>query len=458
MNKASIFAGPVSSFVAPVEPPSVEPDAAPLVCLQFNADWLPYVIGGLMQLAQRTTWNGDASAIQTALDRVQLLMSIFGTAEACTMVTWRFTDACILQFSDDGGTTWTDTPGWDTFAPSCFTGPTGATGATGDTGPTGATGATGPAGPPFVGAGGPPPNPQGATTAQGACNIASYLAATIINGSLQSFVDSKNAALTQVDAVAATIALLSGFDPIVDLIVGAAAIGANYVYAQTTSDYTDAIGDATLQADVQCAIYDAIAATGYVTPSNFGLILLNLAAISYAHSDVITTIHDYVNGLGVTGLQMMQVSGTLYVGDCSGCAAPWCHTWDFTASDGGWAQQNGVGVYVPGVGWQSQVGSGQQQLNIALTFGAADITSIQIVGTAGGVASHDYMREFETTAGALQMHFSTAAGAIDDTVAAVGTWASAQLVFDSDSAGAINTCTSITLRGTGTSPFGADNC
>lgn len=297
------------SFVSQVPAPDADPGAAPTICVQFGAPWLPYVLGALYQLTQPSAWDPTSAGFADVLTQAQDLMAIFSSAEVCTdMLQFQFTDTCGLQYSVDGGVTWIDVPGWDTFASTCFTGATGA------------TGATGPTGPPFVGAGGAPPNPQGVSTDQQACNIAAYLAATIVKGSLQSFVNSKNAALTQVEAMSAIVALLSGFDPVVDLIVAAASIGANYVYAQTTSDYTDALASAPFQSDVQCAIYDAIVTDGYVTSGNFSTILANLAAISYVHSDVVTTVHDYVQGLGLVGLQMMQVSGSLYVGDCSACS------------------------------------------------------------------------------------------------------------------------------------------
>lgn len=457
MFKPGFFARQTSSFPEPVEPPSSEPDAAPLVCLSFGRDWLPYVLGGLTQLAQPTTWSGDATAVQTALDRVQLLMSIFGTAEECEMTSFRFTDACVLQYSTDGGTTWTDTPGWDTFAPGCFTGATGATGA---------TGSTGPAGPAFIGQGDAPPNPQGATTAQQGCNIAAYLAASIVKASLQSFVDSKNGALSQVDAVAATIALLTGFDPIVDLIVGAAAIGANYVYAQTTSDYTDALADPVFLSDVQCAIYEAILVDGYATAGNFAAILTNLAAISYAHADVVTTVHDYVSALGVTGLQMMQVMGSLYVGDCSACGT-WCYTWDFTAAAmASWSSYNtGTTNWVPTSGY---VGSYYAPGNLTETGVYLNLPSAQFIADfdvtfVATVAAAGTERDIFWYNGGVQVGITATSQAGSGTPVVQGVTVGATIdqvlvILRNPGSSTPPVISRLTMRGTGTNPYGTDNC
>lgn len=303
MNKASIFAGPTPSFVESVAAPSSEPDAAPLVCLSFNADWLPYVIGGLMQLAQRTTWSGDASTVQDALDRVQLLMSIFGTAEVCAMVSWRFTVDCVLQFSEDGGSTWTDTPGWDTFAPTCFAGPPGD---------------TGPIGPPGLVAT-PPTNPQDAPVAQQACNIAAYLANHVLKSSVQTVYDQVVAANSLFNIVELLIPTIFAGDFVAGLIVAAGAALYNIIQASTLSDFSSALADDDLWLSIACAIYTAIGSVGYVTDGNYAALRAGVDAVAFAHSDVHDAVLAYLDGLGAAGLEGLQNIGSTYVGDCSAC-------------------------------------------------------------------------------------------------------------------------------------------
>jgi len=61
-------------------------------------------------------------------------------------VEFRFIEGCSLEVSYDSGSTFAPVPGWDEFAPDCFTGPAGPQGETGETGPQGETGETGPQG------------------------------------------------------------------------------------------------------------------------------------------------------------------------------------------------------------------------------------------------------------------------------------------------------------------------
>jgi hypothetical protein len=73
------------SFVEPVNPPTTAPCDAPLVCLSVNQDWLPYILGSLMQLAQPTTWITATTAdLDDILGRVADLLACVGTAVPCS--------------------------------------------------------------------------------------------------------------------------------------------------------------------------------------------------------------------------------------------------------------------------------------------------------------------------------------------------------------------------------------
>lgn len=71
----------IGSFIAPVALPGADPDADPLLQVVFNASWLPYICGSLMQLVQIPTW---ATSNPTALALVQAqatdLIALFGAA------------------------------------------------------------------------------------------------------------------------------------------------------------------------------------------------------------------------------------------------------------------------------------------------------------------------------------------------------------------------------------------
>jgi hypothetical protein len=74
------------SFVEAVPPPSALPDASPLVCVSFNQEWLPYVLGALQQLCQPTSWLIGAGPVTLAdiLAEATDLVAIVGNAHLCT--------------------------------------------------------------------------------------------------------------------------------------------------------------------------------------------------------------------------------------------------------------------------------------------------------------------------------------------------------------------------------------
>jgi len=107
------------SYRQAVADPGTAPSDDPVVCLQVNASWIPYIIGSCLQLAQPTSWISGSPSLADLLGRVQDLLAIFGTAEACVAPQFRLTSGCGLQYSLDGGTTWEDFTDWATNFPLC---------------------------------------------------------------------------------------------------------------------------------------------------------------------------------------------------------------------------------------------------------------------------------------------------------------------------------------------------
>lgn len=109
-----------TSYRQPVVDPGTAPGDGPLVCLQVNASWIPYIIGSLMQLAQPLAWTTtDPTSLADLLGRVTDLIVSIGTAGACMALEMRLTAECGLQYSTDGGTTWLDVTDWGTNFPLC---------------------------------------------------------------------------------------------------------------------------------------------------------------------------------------------------------------------------------------------------------------------------------------------------------------------------------------------------
>lgn len=84
MYNPAAFPHPRPSFVEPVPVPAGSPLDPPTVCVEIAANWVPYVLGGLLQLALPTTWITTSDADQLdILGRVQDLLDAIGTAGAC---------------------------------------------------------------------------------------------------------------------------------------------------------------------------------------------------------------------------------------------------------------------------------------------------------------------------------------------------------------------------------------
>lgn len=435
---------PASSFAAPVPVPGVEPDADPQVQLCFSRSWLPYVVGSLMQLTQPTTWDTtDSTTLQTALSQATALQEMFGAAGACEVLSMRISD-CALQFSVDGGDTWTTVTDWSSFGQDCLPIPA-------------------------------PPNPLGTAHDQNACNIATYLATQLIQGALVSVVDSYNHTLTDVAAVAAIISLIPGWGTALSAGIDAGAGLYILVTAGTISAFTTASTSSTLLKSLQCAIYGAIVSSGQVTAGNFAAIQTAIHAIGYTSTPVQNAIDAYVTALGVNGFMQAQLVGGVYVGDCSDCGAPWCWTIDFTTTAGGSTQYSptsrGSTIYnirTALIGWHSNgynIGAdGVAEAGFQLNFSAAHVTTVEMVYTANVTSGGNARILFAqnppevTTIASLTLSASAIGGDQTVTLTVNATTTSVGAAIRTNQNTDVQAIRSITIRGTGVSPFGSSNC
>lgn len=359
----------------------------------------------------------------------------------------RFTAACGLETSIDSGATWVAVPGWLTNAATCFPGFDGATIPITIIDP------------------GAPPNPQAATAARQACNIASYLASAFIKEAIQQAVTSINANETMLDFGTAALALIPGADIPFGLILGGLALTYTAINSGTLSDYSAALADSVLWSDLTCAIYNAIETVGYVDATNYAAMLTAIAGVSYVHAAVITTIHDFVSGIGLDGVKQIQKVGALNVANCYSCAVPtWCRTWDFTAGayNTDWNYETGpAGTYTAGVGYQSVTTNGYDILWLAsVRNGMSGVTKVRIQGSATASASTAANRAINdgfSQGGSPSAigHFTLGTGAIDETVNLTAGADHLGIVFDSQDTPAthLNTITTLTVWGTGACPF-----
>lgn len=386
------------SFEVGEVPPITEPDAEPLVCLPpINQYWLPYVMGALDQLRNPSSWLvADDTAMYDTLARVTKLREMLGVRVPCMSFAIRFDAAsCQLQQSVDGGSTWTEVDGWSDFV-TCLPPQTlvefdsGCTlsqsldgGMTYDAIP-GWLENFGDCVQKYTPIIGLPPNPGDEAPDQFACSIAAYLASEVVLNAMSAGVTAIQDDLTLLAFGATVLDLIPEFI-LVRLGYDAVAVIYTAIAEGTLSDYQDAIDNADLWHDITCAIYGAIVADGYVTPVNFSAIVAAVAAVPYAHADVISAIVDYLNSLGATGLaQLSQRAGLLVGSDCSACDA-WCRYYDFTSSAYAFSSAftGGSGAYIPGVGWDGQAAGAFQVLDIENGFtGTFTVDSCRLVGAS----------------------------------------------------------------------------
>lgn len=106
-----------TSYREPLPDPGTDLISASVVCAQIPATAIPYMVGSLLQLLQPPAWAiTDQTRMAEVLGQVTDLIIALGTVGACM---FRLTDTCLLQYSLDGGTTWTDVTGWTTNFPLC---------------------------------------------------------------------------------------------------------------------------------------------------------------------------------------------------------------------------------------------------------------------------------------------------------------------------------------------------
>jgi Concanavalin A-like lectin/glucanases superfamily len=331
------------SFEEPVTPPGSAPLAAPLVSVCFSAAWLPYVLGALLQLAQPSSWEvADDAARAAVLADVTDLINAFMQAGGCVELRCApGGDPYGIEWSTDNGVTWNECPYPQTRVDSGGNWQISIDGGLTWTNITGSTPGT-------------PPNPGGFSTDQEACNIATHLATTVIQGALQHAVDTANGIISYAVAFGSILGLFPPYGPMIALGIDAAA-GLIYVVAHATvvADYSTAASSSTLAKSLQCAIYGAIAGDGAVTTANFAALQAAVHAIAYTPVDVQVAIDTFITDMGVNGMLAAQQAGGLTVGDCSACrvSTP-CAVFDGTTDS---LSVTGLDTYHPAslsiIGW-----------------------------------------------------------------------------------------------------------
>lgn len=442
MFPLSGFGQPRSSFPEPVTPPTVDPDVGGLISISFNPAWLPYVLGALTQLTQLTTWSGSDADKTLAVDRATNLLNLVGypaasipgvTTVSITVVVRYNSTTHTVETSTDGGSTWVTSPGSDPRNAS-------------------------------------PLPPQ--TGVNAACNSAASEVKWL----------TKCAEMLQVIGGTGVTATALGYS-IIGLLVEltgpwavlldvAVSVGLGFLSAGLTA-INLAFSSTNLDL-LECILYCNLD----------GLNQLDAARLANVESDVTaqiggtsaTILNSVLSLQGYGGINSAMAL-KLATDTCGGCACTWCFKFDFSLGTLDW-QQLDLGQYSSGVGFIQKYSvssgpAGYTGCNIQLdSFGSITITelSVNYNATLGGIQG------LPTTARRIALFTNNTQRAITNNPAGtnvtltfsgtVSGVTSLQL-FDTQGYDGTSPFTdqggtvlikSITVKGTGSNPFGADNC
>jgi len=99
-------------FWKPVPAPGAHPDEPNFLCVSFNENWLPYILGALEPLRWTDKYQGDEATRTLAARRAENLIYLFMSAIPCEGDEMRLRQKpgspCVMQASYDTGNTWVD--------------------------------------------------------------------------------------------------------------------------------------------------------------------------------------------------------------------------------------------------------------------------------------------------------------------------------------------------------------
>lgn len=428
MFNPSPWGEPVSSFREPVPVPTTDPTSGAQVLIQTSYEWMPYILGALKQLVQMWTWDSSTpSVVELAQYRAMNLLSQIGGGGIGPQVRWD-TGTSAIQISIDGGATWKAAPALDPRNQTTI--------------------------PPQTGAG-------------SQCNSAVSAVAFI-----KTFFDDTIAALTAgalfSDIAGILIGLLLELGPFGILIDIAIILAVDFV-SEGASGLTATL-TTTVYDKLKCIINCRLNSNNQLTVDAFAGVQSDITTIIGGTPATMLNLVLSIMGVGGLNNAMAKAYAT---GTCGGCAScHWCETFDFSLSAQGWSPLAGNQAhYLTGSGWGTvDIVTGSswgRVINILLTFPQA--------GTVTDVDMYFSYSPGSYLAGTTRLSLSDQGGAFQQqtTNPATGNdhyiWSGSRsmtrmgaVVVASNASSPVYSGSAlimrITLRGTGTNPFGSNNC
>jgi len=244
----------------------------------------------------------------------------------------------------------------------------------------------------------------------------------------------------------------------------------------TALEYLGAdLWDANFSKQIECFLLTCVNNDAGVVTFDWDCFLaqLNTLTDSFGLSEVQIRLYIQVTYMlyfigGVDGLNLAARTTEITNDDCSFCDLPWCYTWDFTASNGGWTPQVISGLdfatYSAGNGWGARIQSdgcsnhAYWYIEKAVSPSASNWESIE-VEYASAVGSFDGLAMYQIKSGSAVNTSAFTNGSTtthDATLAPVDT---DTLRINLNKCGMTQLyIVRITVRGVGENPFGTDNC
>jgi len=334
----------------------------------------------------------------------------------------RFTPAGVYQSSDDGGITWHDDPGGDPRN-------------------------GGVAAPPLPG---DPGSPKQCAAADNVRDL---------------FEQYRDNLIAIVGATPTIIAIIAGILAFIGTVLGLSGVGVGIgVLFLTMAAEIIQIGGTGISGEItflrlqdfRCLVYCRMDENGQLTYEAWQGLLADIADRFSGFAE--TFFYQTINGMGYIGVNNAGTTGAATADDCDDCDcdAEWCYEFDFLVDDGDWEIRGGApyGTWVSGQGWVGTTAGSGVAVVASRTLSAFTITHVDydvvFAGTGNSTIIIDNTIGIDAQTDIGSGHYSWN-----------GTVSGTDITLNPSSGaaqGADCAMTRIKFSGTGSNPFGADNC
>lgn len=424
---------PYDTRLIPAPVPDTDLCDCPHVVLCLNSEWASHLDGLLERLLYRDAWAGTDEDKDRAVQTIERLLSMFKVNDMCCCGDRKPTNQRVnpitgkIEYSYDGGQTWEEAPNSDDPR---FSSPVYA-----------------------------PPEDLPAPGSDRRCIQAGNFV-QFCKQQTDAFIADSGSWLALTGLVIAFLALLT--------VLGAISLGTltpvilplmAAIWSLGNSGFNAVMNQAAYD-DLLCVLYCHIPEDGIITEAVWqqikGAIKEEIPGTPGLY------FYMYVLSCGPVGVQnMMYIPSPSSPPNCEACDAcdpEWCYEFNFLITDGTFVNVSGsnYGNWSSGQGWVSELvsGSGGQSIWIKRDF-VATITRVEIDVTWTNTSGRNIQVNTQDTA----LITDVGAAPLSHTFTWDGLRGATQLVLNpSGGAGNVVRITRLLVRGTGTNPFGTDNC